>query len=106
MVTEMTFFYAYHISGKLAVVTGGNSGIGLETAKVLALAGCRVILSSRSVPAGEAAVVQMNESAEASGYEPGTTVPDGRIIVRQLDLESLPSVRSFAESLMVSGRWR
>ena len=82
-------------------MTGGNSGIGAETAKVLALAGCRVIISSRSVPAGEAAVANMNTTAESSGYAPGTTIPPGRISVRALDLESLPSIRAFAEGLLV-----
>lgn len=86
-------------TGKLAVVTGGNSGIGTETAKVLALAGCRVIISSRSVPAGEAAVAQMSATVEESGYPPGTAIPADRIAVRALDLESLASVRAFADSL-------
>ena len=35
-------------SGKVAVVTGGNTGIGYETAKGLALLGARVIIASRS----------------------------------------------------------
>lgn len=41
------------LKGKVAVVTGGNSGIGLETVKALAYGGCRVIMGSRSVEAGE-----------------------------------------------------
>lgn len=40
-----------YLDGKTAIVTGGNSGIGLELCKVLAHAGCRVILCSRSVSA-------------------------------------------------------
>ena len=41
-----------YLSGKTAIVTGGNSGIGLETVKSLAYAGARVILCSRSVENG------------------------------------------------------
>ena len=37
------------LSGKIAIVTGGNTGIGLETAKVLAAAGARVIVPARDV---------------------------------------------------------
>lgn len=68
---------------------------------MLALAGCRVIISSRSVSAGEAAIQAMNASTESSGYAPGTSIPAGRITVRSLDLESLPSIREFAEGLQV-----
>jgi hypothetical protein len=44
------------LAGKRAVVTGGNSGIGTETVKALALAGAAVVFGSRSLAAGEAAV--------------------------------------------------
>jgi NAD(P)-dependent dehydrogenase (short-subunit alcohol dehydrogenase family) len=40
-------------AGKTSVVTGGNSGIGIETVRALASAGSRVILCSRSIEAGE-----------------------------------------------------
>ena len=40
------------ITGKTAIVTGGNSGIGLETCKALASAGCNVILCSRTISNG------------------------------------------------------
>lgn len=42
------------LSGKTAVVTGGNCGIGVETVKALAGAGARVILTSRSAESAEA----------------------------------------------------
>jgi NAD(P)-dependent dehydrogenase (short-subunit alcohol dehydrogenase family) len=42
------------LTGKTAIVTGGNSGIGLETVRALAGAGARVIMTSRSVTAGQA----------------------------------------------------
>jgi NADPH:quinone reductase-like Zn-dependent oxidoreductase len=45
-----------YLKGKTYIVTGGNSGIGLETCKALASAGARVILCSRSIHAGEQAI--------------------------------------------------
>ena len=44
------------LAGKCAVVTGGNSGIGLETCKALASAGCKVVMCSRDVQAAESAI--------------------------------------------------
>jgi NAD(P)-dependent dehydrogenase (short-subunit alcohol dehydrogenase family) len=68
------------LSGRTAIVTGANSGIGRETARALAAAGARVVVAVRDVKKGEAAVADM----------PGT--PE----VRELDLASLESVRAFA----------
>ena len=72
------------LSGKTAVVTGGNSGIGFETVKALAGAGCGVVLACRDVAAGEAArQTLLRRSAE-------------RVRVEALDLADLASVRDFA----------
>ena len=38
-----------NLSGKVAIVTGGNAGIGLETTKVLAAAGATVIVAARDI---------------------------------------------------------
>lgn len=70
------------LSGRTAIVTGANSGIGLETAKALAAAGARVVLAVRDVKKGETAAAAMSGACE----------------VRQLDLASLDSVRAFAAS--------
>src|SRR5260370_40910163 len=43
------------LSGKVALVTGGSSGLGQETARVLAARGAHVILTARDMPKGEAA---------------------------------------------------
>ena len=43
------------LSGKVIIVTGGNSGLGYESAKAFAENGVEVILTSRSVEKGEAA---------------------------------------------------
>ncbi len=67
-------------TGRTAVVTGANSGLGLDTARALAAEGAHVVLAVRDVARGEAA---------AAGL-PGSTE------VRRLDLADLESVRAFA----------
>ena len=51
--TAIQAIEGHDLSGRTAVVTGGNSGIGVETVRALAFAGAHVILCSRSVEAGE-----------------------------------------------------
>jgi NAD(P)-dependent dehydrogenase (short-subunit alcohol dehydrogenase family) len=70
-------------SGRVVVITGANSGIGLEAAKALAHKGAHVVMACRDVARGEGARAQIGGSAE----------------VRQLDLGSLESVRAFASGL-------
>ncbi|WP_461169008.1 oxidoreductase [Arthrobacter sp. Z1-15] len=72
-------------SGKTAVVTGSNSGLGLQTALVLAAKGARVELACRDAKRGEAAMERIR--AETGNDD---------VRVRQLDLGSLESVRAFA----------
>lgn len=72
-------------TGKTAVVTGANSGLGLQTALVLAAKGARVELACRDGQRGEAA--QQLIRAETGNDE---------VRVRRLDLGSLDSVRAFA----------
>jgi NAD(P)-dependent dehydrogenase (short-subunit alcohol dehydrogenase family) len=69
--------------GRVAVVTGANSGLGLLTAAELARRGARVVLAVRDTEAGR-------EAARGMG---------GDVEVRRLDLASLDSVRAFAEKL-------
>ncbi len=75
-------------SDRVAIVTGANSGIGLEAARVLAAAGAHVVLACRNTAKGEAAAASIRASA-----------PDASLSVRELDLASLQSVRAFAERL-------
>ena len=75
-------------AGKLAVVTGANSGVGLETARRLALAGADVILAVRTPAKGVAAARLIS----------------GVTRVEELDLASLASVSAFAERLLTAGR--
>jgi len=74
------------LTGKLALVTGGSSGLGAETARALASQGARVVLTARDVAKGEAVAEEIRESTGNTGVE-----------VEELELASLASVRSFAE---------
>jgi NAD(P)-dependent dehydrogenase (short-subunit alcohol dehydrogenase family) len=69
--------------GRVAVVTGANSGLGLVTATELARRGAHVVLAVRNTDAGAEAVRRIGGAAE----------------VRELDLASLASVRTFAAKL-------
>ena len=62
------------LSGKVAVVTGVNSGIGLETARVLALRGARVFGLARTLESATAACASLSGQAEPVGCE--LTDPD------------------------------
>jgi NAD(P)-dependent dehydrogenase (short-subunit alcohol dehydrogenase family) len=88
-----------YLKGKIAIVTGGNSGIGLETCKALASAGCKVIMCSRSVKAGEDAIEKELMQNGEGGY---ALTEDARklVSVSQLDLNSLASVQSFTNSIL------
>jgi NAD(P)-dependent dehydrogenase (short-subunit alcohol dehydrogenase family) len=71
--------------GRTAVVTGANSGIGFETARVLAEHGATVILACRDVTRGEAAAARIGGP--------------GPVAVQHLDLGSLASVRTAASEI-------
>ncbi len=56
------------LSGKTAIVTGANSGIGIETARELARKGARVVLACRSREKGEAALEELLGRKESFDY--------------------------------------
>jgi NAD(P)-dependent dehydrogenase (short-subunit alcohol dehydrogenase family) len=74
--------------GRLAVVTGANTGLGFETAQVLAARGASVVLAVRNIEKGKQAAARIAAAA------PGATVT-----VQELDLSSLDSVRAAAAEL-------
>jgi NAD(P)-dependent dehydrogenase (short-subunit alcohol dehydrogenase family) len=69
-------------AGRIFIVTGANSGIGLPTARALAEAGARVVFAVRDVAKGEAAAESISGNCE----------------VRRLDLADLASVRAFVDA--------
>lgn len=75
-------------TGRVAIITGANTGLGLETARALAAAGAQVVLAVRDLDKGAAAVEEI-----------GKTTPAGNLALQRLDLSSLSDIRSAAEQL-------
>ncbi|MFC9501195.1 SDR family NAD(P)-dependent oxidoreductase [Streptomyces sp. NPDC056982] len=75
------------LTGRLALVTGGYSGIGVETTRALAKSGARVVVPARRIGAAQ------ENLAGIEGVE-----------VAELDLGDLDSVRAFAEWFLATGR--
>jgi NAD(P)-dependent dehydrogenase (short-subunit alcohol dehydrogenase family) len=74
-------------TGKTALITGANSGLGFEAAKVLAGKGAAVTLAVRDTVKGDAAAAAIR-----------TAVPGAELAVAVLDLASLASIRTFADA--------
>lgn len=81
-------------SGRLAVVTGANSGLGLVTARELARKGACIVLACRNQAKGEKAQRAIEMRA-----------PTAKVELAELDLASLGSVRAFAERLRSEHDW-
>ncbi len=82
---------ADHISsqvGRTFIVTGANSGLGLETARALGALGATVVMTARDMQKGEEAVEALL-----------TEQPKARFELRELDLADLDSVREFAAGI-------
>lgn len=75
-------------AGRVAVVTGANSGLGRVTATELTRHGAKVVLAVRNTAAGNQAAVEIRKS-----------VPGAELEVRRLDLASLESIRTFVGKL-------
>lgn len=77
------------MTGKVAIVTGANSGIGYETAKALAGKGATVVLACRNL-----------EKADIAAGEIRLGNKDANLDIIHLDLADLGSVRQFAETFI------
>ena len=77
--------------GRIAVVTGANGGLGLETARQLAAKGAQVVMAVRN-----------QEKAAAAVEEIRTTAPDAALELVALDLASQASVRAAAGQIMAA----
>uniref|UniRef100_A0A9L0RMG5 NADP-retinol dehydrogenase n=1 Tax=Equus caballus TaxID=9796 RepID=A0A9L0RMG5_HORSE len=75
--------------GKVAVVTGANTGIGKETAKELAQRGARVYLACRDVQKGELVAREIQ-----------TVTGNQEVLVKKLDLADTKSIRAFAKGFL------
>jgi NAD(P)-dependent dehydrogenase (short-subunit alcohol dehydrogenase family) len=76
------------LTGKLAIVTGGYSGIGIETTRALAKAGAQVVVPARRPDRAREAVAGERDEVEVDG----------------LDLANLASVRAFGERFLATRR--
>ncbi|XP_006001643.1 retinol-DH_like_SDR_c domain-containing protein [Latimeria chalumnae] len=76
------------LDGKVAVITGANTGIGKETAQDLARRGARIVIACRDTKKGEEAAAEIRKSTG-----------NGNVVVRRLDLASLASVQQFASEI-------
>jgi len=74
------------LSGKVIIVTGGNTGLGYEAARVFATKGALVILACRSL-----------ERAEMAKKKIIAAAPDAQVAIMKLDLGSLSSIDAFAK---------
>src|ERR1041385_6095959 len=74
-------------SGRVVVITGANSGIGYESAAVLARKGAQVVMACRSV-----------DKAEHARQDILQTAPGAKVDILPLNLGDLSSVRTFAET--------
>lgn len=77
------------LAGKTIVITGGSAGLGVETARILAGCGARIVSVVRNEEKGQAAIAKIRES-----------VPQADIELAILDLSDLDSVRRGADDIV------
>jgi NAD(P)-dependent dehydrogenase (short-subunit alcohol dehydrogenase family) len=81
------------LTGRLVVITGSNSGLGLGLTKRLSAAGADVVMAIRNRAKGEAAVAEIQAA-----------VPGAKLTIKTVDLSSLASVAALADELVAEGR--
>ncbi len=85
--TSLDIIRGHNLTGRLAIVTGGYAGLGLEAARTLAEAGARVIVPARAVDRARQAIAEIG----------------GGIEVRRMDLTDPASIDAFARGVVQSG---
>src|SRR4030095_236526 len=75
-------------TGRAAIITGANTGLGYETAAALAAKGAHVVLAVRNLEKGKEAARRIEQAT-----------PDGHVQLQELDLSSLGSIRAAADQL-------
>ncbi len=81
------------LKGKTALVTGANTGLGLETTRVLALRGAKVIMACRDPQKAESALKKI--VAESAG-----NIKADQLLMLDLDMNSLDKVKASAEEFL------
>ena len=87
--TALEVIDGHNLKGYEVIVTGGASGIGVETVKALAKAGARVVVAVRNVTRAEPIIQVIKNEAG-----------NNQIEVEQLDLASLANVRNFVKRFL------
>jgi len=89
--TALQVLHGKDLTGKVAVITGANSGIGFETARALAHQGCTVVFACRSEEKAEVAMARVRKERSQAKLE-----------FMQIDLSSLSSVKQFVIKFRIS----
>ncbi|KAK7862990.1 hypothetical protein R5R35_014545 [Gryllus longicercus] len=91
--TALQILHGRDLTGKVAIVTGANTGIGYETARSLAFHGCTVIFACRDVDKAQDAIEKIKVDR-----------PHAKCSVLELNLNSLLSVKTFATTFKIQHR--
>ncbi|XP_044763756.1 WW domain-containing oxidoreductase isoform X2 [Coccinella septempunctata] len=88
--SALQILHGKDLNGKIAIVTGANTGIGFETARSLLKHGCTVIFACRNLKSAEAAIEKIREEKP---------IPDEKCPVFYLDLANLKTVKDFHDQV-------
>jgi NAD(P)-dependent dehydrogenase (short-subunit alcohol dehydrogenase family) len=91
------------LTGSVAVVTGGYSGLGLETTRALASAGAAVVVPARRPDYAREVLSEVVDVVAGDVADALTTATPGQVVVDALDLGDLASVETFANRLVATG---